>query len=818
MIKVKSLKIVEFRGIRDLEIDFNSKNFAVSGRNGTGKSGIVDALEFALTGSISRLAGAGTGGISLKEHAPHVDSRKKPASSKVIVKVHLSEINKEVTIERCVSNPDEPTVVPSSPAILGAIKEVSRHPEFTLSRRELIKYVLTGPGERAKEIQALLRLEKIEQVRTLLQKIANADKRDISPLATIRDQAKQHLLTSLGLTSANTEQILKIVNENRKQLGLSELTEFNSTTSFREGLNVTKQEQQSVISKVTALANLANLRQQLKSYNEGALTDAFDEVIERIEVLNVDKELLNSLNKENFLKTALALVEDEHCPVCDTIFETLELKAIIEKKLRDLKTVANQRKEIEDELVSFKIQLDQLIYQLQQIKGYGALLIPKVEITAIEQYLVALQKKTKAIAAFLPIEDLISELGDYGSAPVELEPVIVALENGVNNIPEPSKQDAAKEFLILANEKLDAYRSAAATHKHAEEKEKRSASISKKYGDVVTSVLEQLYKDVEAKFAEYYRFINQDDESAFTAQLTASAGKLAFNVDFYGRGYFPPGAYHSEGHQDGMGLCLYLALMKHLLGDKFTFAVLDDVLMSVDSGHRREVCKLLKEKFPNTQFILTTHDSVWLKHMKTAGLIQSKSSLQFRKWDVDNGPNQWNDKDVWQEIENHLSLNDVGSAAYVLRNYLEYMATELSHRLRTRVEFRGDAQFSLGDLLPPATSQFSKLLGDGIKAAKSWQKIDLEEQLKQRKIAFDRLVTKSMVEQWQTNSSIHYNEWVNLQASEFRPVAAAFKGLMEGFSCTDIGCDSTLYVVPEKGEREMLRCSCGSVMINLKVK
>ena len=59
-----------------------------------------------------------------------------------------------------------------------------------------------------------------------------------------------------------------------------------------------------------------------------------------------------------------------------------------------------------------------------------------------------------------------------------------------------------------------------------------------------------------------------------------------------------------------MGLCLYLALMKHLLGDQFTFAVLDDVLMSVDAGHRREVCNLLKTKFPNTQFVLTTHDNV----------------------------------------------------------------------------------------------------------------------------------------------------------------------------------------------------------------
>jgi hypothetical protein len=36
---------------------------------------------------------------------------------------------------------------------------------------------------------------------------------------------------------------------------------------------------------------------------------------------------------------------------------------------------------------------------------------------------------------------------------------------------------------------------------------------------------------------------------------------------------------------------------------------LDDVPMSVDPGHRREVCNLLKNHFP-TQFIFTTHDNI----------------------------------------------------------------------------------------------------------------------------------------------------------------------------------------------------------------
>ncbi len=207
------------------------------------------------------------------------------------------------------------------------------------------------------------------------------------------------------------------------------------------------------------------------------------------------------------------------------------------------------------------------------------------------------------------------------------------------------------------------------------------------------------------------------------ASLTSEPAKLSFDVDFYGRGLFPPGAYHSEGHQDAMGLCLYLALMKHTLGDKFTFAVLDDVLMSVDTGHRREVCRLLKKEFPNTQFILTTHDRVWLQYMKTENLISRSQS--FGGWTVDSGQRVWDDHDIWTEIQNELAKDDVAQAAWFLRRYLEYTAVILADNLRARIEFRGDGHYDLGDLMPHVLKQWRTLLEDGEKSAIKW-KLDEE--------------------------------------------------------------------------------------------
>jgi len=217
---------------------------------------------------------------------------------------------------------------------------------------------------------------------------------------------------------------------------------------------------------------------------------------------------------------------------------------------------------------------------------------------------------------------------------------------------------------------------------------------------------------------------------------------------------------------------------------------------------------MLREAFPETQFILTTHDPIWLKHMKTIGLIAQDGSVQFGRWDVDNGPTEWDNRDVWNEIEGSLVKNDVRSAAGSLRHYLEYAATEICHCLRASVEFRADSQFQLGDLLPRATKQYSDLLKEGERSSSSWGRSDEAKAIAARRAKFDAAVRRCQSDQWQINPSIHYNEWINLEKKDFVPVAAAFRDLLDQLFCPN--CKSAFYVSPERGQRNSLRCTCES--------
>jgi hypothetical protein len=106
--------------------------------------------------------------------------------------------------------------------------------------------------------------------------------------------------------------------------------------------------------------------------------------------------------------------------------------------------------------------------------------------------------------------------------------------------------------------------------------------------------------------------------------------------------------------------------------------------------------------------------------MQAAGLVTSGTSVHFRTWDVDHGPTEWDDRDIWQGIDDALRANDVRSGAMFLRSYLEYTSAQVCHKLRAPVEFRGDARFELGDLLPSAIGRFRKFLKEGKAAAQSW--------------------------------------------------------------------------------------------------
>jgi recombinational DNA repair ATPase RecF len=816
VIKVESILIEHFRGVRKLQIPMNAQSLVIKGPNGSGKSGIIDAIEFGLTGTITRLTGVGSSGVSVKNHAPHVDCKDTPEKCRVVLDLSLPSGTK-FSVERTVAAHNKPTITPETPETKAALQFITSHPEFSLSRKEILRFILTEPGQRAKEVQELLKLDSIGKIRGSLQTASNTASREEKAAEVTHTKAKADLLSHLKLSELTKDALLKSVNERRTLLGLSVLSDVTADIKVSDGIASDSKDKKRSISKTDCSSRITKIKGHLDNA-WGESSTIKKQGSEAIASLESNPEILKSLSQQTFFEQGLLKIIDDHCPLCDKEWDQTELKTHLQDKIKKGKQAAAVKSAIEKAATETIQVIRTNASDLEQLTTVAQTL----GLTDVENGLKesASQLRDLEESVLRPIENLAKAQNVFKGLQYcvadTTQGLLDTLAAEVNKLPDLTAEEAAKQYLVLADERLRLFRSARSEHDVLKKRAAIAAATLTHFTNVSEKTLTTLYSQVEKDFARYYRMLNNDDEAGFSAKLSPADGSLNFEVDFYGRGQFPPNAYHSEGHQDGMGLCLYLALSKRLLGDSFSLCLLDDVLMSVDSNHRREVCKLLKTEFQNIQLVITTHDEVWGKQLSLEGVVTSKNLLHFRKWTVADGPAAWDMGEVWTEIEKDLGENKVSDAAGTLRRYLEFLMAELSFKLRATVEARPTANYELGDLMPAVAGRIKDIFRRANTAANSWNQKDVIEKVSTLSSDFGAKYAATNAEQWAVNTSVHYNEWVNLSPPEFRKVLNAFKNLIATLQCA--GCQSWLYVTPPKGQAENMRCECGSLNFNLRPK
>ena len=129
--------------------------------------------------------------------------------------------------------------MPADPDVLAALAEIADHPEITLSRREILRFILIEPTKRSEEIQTILKLEDIGQPRAALNTAQNrlltAQKAAAAQVQASRDSLLRHL----QIATMRAEDLLAAVNQRRKLLGLPEIAELTADTKVDVGLSAT---------------------------------------------------------------------------------------------------------------------------------------------------------------------------------------------------------------------------------------------------------------------------------------------------------------------------------------------------------------------------------------------------------------------------------------------------------------------------------------------------------------------------------------------------------------------------------------------------
>ncbi len=816
--KILELEIANLRGIKNpISFKPDGENMSIQGPNGSGKSGVVDSLDFLMTGDITRLTGKGTRGITLKTHGKHVDAEAKDAV--VTAKIQLEGIDQPITFHRTISNPkvlymdreiDE--------QILNDALEIAKRGQHVLSRAEILKFIAAESSTRAEEIQAILNLNEIEQLRKTFVTIKREADKNVQSESTNYERSIAGIQSTIDIKEFSEKQLLKKINENRAVLNGEVVKKLDPDNLQKDVSPVSAEDKERVDPE--QLKRIIKAAAEIVQEKGSEVYEKERELRQTVQTLKADEQMKKDLASQRLLNIGISLIDDSgSCPLCLTPFDEGKLKQFLEER----KTRATEAEKFETKIKKLSSEINTEVTRLHEF------------ITRISKACEKL-KEEKTTATLKPwIEtlknwnyDLKNALEDYRSieeltddtkiflAPEKWEEHFKTINKKAEKIKKFTPEQQAWNTLTELKSALSRYVQDKEKYEQAQNYAAKAGIVESLYTATKDKVLKDLYDTVNKDFSDYYRFLHGDDENEFYSELKSDGPQLDFKVDFYGRGAHHPRALHSEGHQDSMGLCLYLAINKKISEEKVKLVILDDVVMSIDSNHRRNICKLLNHFFPDVQFIITTHNRTWARQLHTDGVVKSKNMIHFKGWNINTGPKYEADPDVWNKIQANLQDDNVSSAAHLLREQGEYFYENICESLKAKVAYRSDNRWEFGDYINGAKEAYKKYLKLAKKSATSWEKEDDVAAFVEIETQANEVIQRTQMEHWGINENVHYTKWKDMTQEDFLPISEAFQDMENLFKCPE--CQSAIALNMIGQNPSAIKCQCGKIDWNLEMK
>lgn len=816
--KLLELEIHNVRGIRELIITPDGNNFVIWGPNGSGKSAVVDSLDFLLTGEITRLTGRGTRGISLKNHGPHIDCD--PGDAWVRGRFQFHNIGEPIEIRRCLETPNIIEYDKKFAEQIMPTLDLAKREQHVLTRRDILRYITSEASTRAQDIQELLNITEIGKLRSAYRRTINILEKEKEAIELVVETAKGTINATTQLDDYSTEKILDFININRKVLDGQPLLEIKASniktrlkppvvklSEFSVNLSILDRDIENIRKYTTA-----KIREDVVK-NEGELRDLLG-IIER------DPEMLRDLARFELIDLGMKMIDEtQSCPLCDTEWPPGELKGYLDGKQQ--KGIEARELKSRIEKISSSITRITNIIQpsLAQIISSADALDEKGIVNKLKSWYEKLEDYSVSLAS--PIESYLPqpypEKDIHGLLiPTDGIKIIKKIQDKAHEeFPVTTPKQDAWDTLTRLEENVKALEEAYKNYRIAEIPFNRVNLLYATFLETRNQILQDTYDEVRDRFVDIYRQLHGADESSFGATISPTEAGIKFEVDFYGRGSHLPHALHSEGHQDSMGISLWFALSEYLTQGVIDLMILDDVVMSVDTGHRKKTCNLLATEFPDRQFLITTHDRTWVTQLKRGGVVNKSGIQEFYKWHIETGPQTSSQQDMWDRIEKDLT-NNVPVAAQTLRRGSEDFFRSVSDALEAKITFKEEYDWELGDYLTAATSRYKDLLKMAKASAQSWGKTELFDMLQETDSVRLQIYKRIEIEKWAVNASVHYNAWTNFSESDFRPVVEAFQDLHGLFYCPT--CGNLIKLTKIDNIPQNVRCRCEKINWNLIIK
>ncbi|MBI1326210.1 MAG: AAA family ATPase [Alphaproteobacteria bacterium] len=700
--KLNKIYISGLRGVKtELNIALEKKSILFYGDNGTGKSTISDALEWFYYDRIDHLA---DGEIGLKGHNA-MRNTALPDNKAGIFRLDISGLDLEPTKVIEVKSGKVTSKISNDNDEIKKYIASSGNENFILRYKNLDDFARSTKSERLTKLSEIIGYSQISKTRDVLKSVCSTLAKEIRTKSfdnQINHQQSQ-IIEQFGCNITSDEQFIAKVNElvkpfelNKKASSLKDINDI--LKAIRQPDDSKDANQESFLAKlleklVLLPANLDEVEKQYEDYKA-----SFDAIAS-------DADKLKKLILEKLLSTGKEVLEDDgytlsDCPLCLETKDNKILLASIEERLRELAAVKSERAKLKEFQKSLSDQIESTIKIVEFLLSDRQ--IKEAENakhkTNLDNLKIQIQKYQE-LTKLNPIEG--KALASKEKLAIKKDILSSLQENAKKELEEIRKKRASNPKLEAYNQIKIAGNSYASIRKIKSEKLAYEVQL-KTMEEIHTEFRKRQSESLQAFLGAFserinaiYQFLNPNEKidniRLAPIEENEELAGITIELDFREeKNVSPPHKYLSESHLNCVGIAFFLSSVE-AFNKNNKFIILDDVVSSFDTNHRKRFADLLAEQYDSYQLILLTHENSWFELVRNR--IKGKNWLinTIKFSDEDGTYIDEPIKTIQERIVDKIKNNSPDNLGNDARKYLEQILKEIAYGLEVKLPFRFNA-------------------------------------------------------------------------------------------------------------------------------
>jgi hypothetical protein len=792
MLKVSKITVENFRGIKlPIEIDFKNgtkhTSAVIYGRNGTGKSSIVDAWEWLNNNGL--IESLNREGISVSDY-PHRSCGGNDC--------HISVDLDHATISHVSSAYNSKKI--SMPLIKGdftAFKALSTYPNY-LRYVDLQDFVFKRKTEKYRYIAKFFGLEAFIKNQDDISATLNRLSGTLQVHNTANVDARSSLTSIIGQSSFEESVIVSFLNTVAERYSLPPVSSFKEAVLIQEALN--KIVQADPVTK--ELSEWKSFQHKVDVFYPVQSVKANCEQLEEcFNLLKKDEESIKNLILTNLYETAINVIpqldDQDKCPLCDTTGKA-GLLAHVRDKHSSLHELVKKKSEFENLKANIENGLHAVLRKVQNISSEKSSIVLSSFSLFFEQI--------ENIASILPdvLLELKKTLNDIEQINLCDNPVLETIESLIQ------KENKIKRFVAekivslegdvkrknLADDYgkviklIDCYQKVlicTAKIKYLEGVISNLSTLLSKITSFIQTTIQDTFTTISTDVVECFNILEVSNRFIKNPELKLIPGKdkaVELEIEFATEKTSPAFKFMSESQVNSFGLAIFLSAVNHFNKD-FKFFILDDVVNSFDAFKRPKVIELIATKFSDFQVLMLTHDQIFFDSVQRA--FSTWKRYKFISWDFATGPKYRIAKSYTETIKNHIDEDEPKEAGNSLGVYLEWTFGLMSERMKATLPYKVENVYTLSEFFEPLKKKFKdKLRNEGKmhKVVKAFEELE------------NNVIFRNYCAHWKneatsfTSDEIEeiYNLWIEIEEMVYCQTCKSFTGLSGAGSAEYVKC------------------------------